>query len=241
MQSDVDYDVAREWMHRRPLVVLTGAGISTEYGIPTFQSEDGGRWAGTAIQDVLTPEAFRTDPRMVWDWHLEMRRRISSIKDIPIHTRLAEWTRGDERIHVVTQNIDGLHEQAGQERLIRLHGSLWSNRCLACQRTHSDLTLHYETLPRCPHCRDGKERPNVVWYGESLDRKLYRCAEALVSAAAMLLVVGTSGRVYPAASLITSARGQKVLTININPQDSEVTSDLSIRLPVSEAWHRLLP
>ncbi len=170
----------------RPLVVLSGAGISTEYGLPTFRG-DNQLWRGRRIEEVLTPESYRADRRFVWDWHLEMREKSALIVDVPIHRQLAEWSRLDGDVHVITQNIDGLHERAGQERLVCLHGSLWRNRCGACQRTRPDTSLRYDVLPRCPHCRDGRERPDVIWYGESLDRRLYRRAESLVSSARLLL------------------------------------------------------
>ncbi len=224
--------------HFRPLVVLTGAGISAEYGLPTFRG-DGQLWRGRQIQELLTPETYRTDRRLVWDWHLEIREKSAGIVDPLIHRQLANWSRLDEQVHVITQNIDGLHERAHQERLLRLHGSVWSNRCVACQRTRPDTTLHYEVLPRCSHCRDGRERPDVLWYGESLDRRLYRRAQSLVSSARLLLVIGTSGSVYPAADIVPYARRRGVMVIDINPVNSDIVSDLAIRHRVSNVSRSL--
>lgn len=224
---------------QRPLVILTGAGMSADYGVPTFRGE-GSLWRGQSVIDVLTPEAYQRNPREVWGWHLELRERLSRITDPYTHQRLAEWSRHDNDVYVITQNIDGLHERVDQARLLRLHGSVWSNRCAACQHVREDLLTSYVVLPRCPRCRDGRERPNVVWYGESLDRKIYKRAERLVMSAKLLLVIGTSGYVYPAAQLMKAARQRGVTLVQVNPDTSAVESDIELRLGAAEALSRIL-
>jgi NAD-dependent deacetylase len=198
------------------LFVLTGAGISAESGLATFRGS-GGLWNGYRVEEVATPEAWVADPELVWRFYSMRRRDASAAKPNAAHEALAtiEQMLG-ERFFLCTQNVDDLHERAGSKRLHHMHGSLFESRCIQCNRPFADKALYEIELPRCAECGDSV-RPNIVWFGEipfDMDRiydKLDR--------ATMLLVVGTSGSVYPAAGFVRIARAGGKFTIYIGPEE----------------------
>lgn len=188
--------------------VLTGAGISAESGLPTFRGKDG-IWRGQRAQDVATPEAFRANPEMVWQFYSERRKRHATVLANPAHFALAklEQALGD-RFFLCTQNVDSLHEQAGSKRVIHMHGRLMQTRCSrqGCRTKPFDddrMYMSWVEIPNCPEC-GAMLRPHVCWFGEvpySMDRifeQLRICT--------LLLTVGTSGVVEPAASFVRMAR-----------------------------------
>jgi NAD-dependent deacetylase len=174
----------------RRVVVFTGAGVSAESGIPTFRGE-GGLWRNFRAEDLATPEAFARDPELVWEWYEWRRGLVRAAEPNAAHRAIA---RLDDAI-VVTQNVDGLHARAGSRNVIELHGNLFRER------------------------RDerGRLRPDVVWFGEMLPRDALSAAVEAIGAADLLLVIGTSGIVHPAAGLVMDYRG---LSVEINPQPS---------------------
>ncbi|MDZ4801297.1 MAG: NAD-dependent deacylase [Bryobacteraceae bacterium] len=204
------------------IVVLTGAGVSAESGIPTFRS-DGGFWQGRRAEDLATPEGFHRDPKGVWEWYDWRRSQISETQPNAGHLALAEFERqrGPGAVTLVTQNVDGLHERAGSRVVLRLHGSIWEVRCLECGRSSEDLRLG-ELPPKCADC-GGMLRPGVVWFGEDLPEGVFQFASIAVKNADVLVVVGTSAVVFPAALLIPLAASHGATVIEINPEETEMS------------------
>jgi NAD-dependent deacetylase len=216
-------DAARDAFHAaRFVLVLTGAGVSAESGVPTFRGP-GGYWRRHHFTELATPEAFARDARLVWDWYLERRTTVRLCQPNAAHRALAQWARraaadGRPGGLLVTQNVDGLHERAGHEPTVRMHGSLWRTRCTGCGAERDDDTLTYAQLPRCAAC-GGAERPAVVWFGEAIPAAAAAAAESASREADCVLVIGTAGVVYPAAALVEGARDRDAALIEINPDE----------------------
>jgi NAD-dependent protein deacetylase/lipoamidase len=212
------------------IAVLTGAGISADSGVPTFRGEDG-LWRTYRAEDLATPEAFDHDPRIVWEWYNWRRELIATKSPNPAHFALAELEgRATHRMWLITQNVDGLHRAAGSCRLSEIHGNIWMVRCTECGVVTDDRRVPIPILPTCHTC-GALLRPHIVWFGESLDPvDLQRCTEALQSCD-LLLVIGTSGVVYPAAGFASVAKGAGAVVVEINldetPQSNLV--DLALR------------
>ncbi|MCB0216631.1 MAG: NAD-dependent deacylase [Chloroflexi bacterium] len=220
-------ELPRALREARGIVVLTGAGVSAESGIPTFREAGSGRWAGVDPETVATRTAFRRDPQRVWDWYAERRARIDRAQPNPAHRALVELERRSAAFLLVTQNVDGLHRAAGSRALIELHGNIHRLRCFDEDRalTESEAAAGdgTERPPRCPRC-GGRLRPDVVWFGEPLDpRSLERVWRALGSCD-LFLSVGTSGWVEPAASLAREAGARGARLVEINPEPTPLTS-----------------
>lgn len=202
-------------------MILTGAGISAESGISTFRDKDG-IWAKYDYRDVATPEGFARDPKLVLDFY-NMRRRASAIaKPNAAHAALARLEREHPgRVIVITQNVDALHEAAGTRNLIHMHGEHQKALCSGCGTRHPwgpeapDLT---QTLS-CPACgASGGMRPDVVWFGEMLPEGVMEEAWRAASECDLMLVVGTSGRVYPAAGLVPVALEAGAWVVVVDPE-----------------------
>jgi NAD-dependent deacetylase len=215
------------------LFVLTGAGISAESGLATFRGS-GGLWDGHRVEDVATPEAWDADPAFVWSFYSARRRAAQQARPNAAHLALAQieqyLSRSDSsRFYLCTQNVDDLHEQAGSRRLHHMHGSLFHSRCVRCERPFPDRALYESTpLPACIDC-GSLIRPHIVWFGEiPIDMEgIYR----ELARATILLVVGTSGSVYPAAGLVHIARQNGIRTIYVGPEEpSNAASFDDIRL-----------
>jgi len=211
------------------VLVLTGAGVSAESGLSTFRSADG-LWEGRDPSEVATPEAFRRDRETVWRFYAERRVNAAGAEPNPGHLALAalETVRGDDFM-LATQNVDGLHERAGNTRMVRLHGSLWRLRCTACGDERDDLRLDHPPLPRCSRC-DGVLRPGVVWFGEPLPIDAMQRAVKAAEGADVCLVAGTSSMVYPAAGLPDVARAAGAWTVEINPERTAISDRVDERL-----------
>lgn len=198
------------------VLVLTGAGVSAESGIPTFRDANG-LWENHVIEEVASPQGFARDPSLVWRFYSERRRGVLSCTPNPSHTALVDLERrlGD-RFLLVTQNVDGLHVRAGSQRLIPIHGTLCESKCSGCDRApFVDTALYLDTvLPECDRCAERGQRsllrPNIVWFGEVLDSLALSRIESFVETAAaerlVFVAAGTSGLVYPAAGLVNVAR-----------------------------------
>ena len=224
----------------RRVAALTGAGISAESGVPTFRGVDG-LWKNFRAEDLATPEAFHRNPDLVWEWYDWRRTRIAQAAPNAGHLALAGLERFKETV-LVTQNVDGLHALAGSKNLIELHGSIWRVRCTKCGRVWENRTAPLSLPPRCEAC-GGLLRPDVVWFGESLDSGKLEAAFASASKADVMLVIGTSALVQPAASLAYAARraGGYVVEINVEATPFSDQADEVLRGPSGLILPLLIP
>ena len=214
------------------LLVLTGAGVSAESGVPTFRDANG-LWESHPIEQVATPEGFDADPRLVWRFYSERRRKARTVQPNPGHAALAEVEeRMGDRFLLATQNVDGLHRRAGSRRLVEIHGNLFETRCSVCERDpFPDDREYLGETPPCEECRgrgrDGLLRPAVVWFGEVLDPMRLRRISAFLDGSRpgrlVFLAVGTSGVVYPAAGLVHQARAAGAETWLVNAEAADNT------------------
>jgi len=198
-----------------PLVVLTGAGVSAESGVPTFRGA-GGVWRTYRAEELATPSAFLRDPQLVWEFYAWRRELIAACKPNKAHLLLAEIEKQISDFTLITQNVDGLHAAAGSRNIIEIHGSIWRIRCLSCGGRWDDRNVPLGELPpQCPVCRE-MARPDVVWFGETLEAEVIDRAFETAQRAHTMLVIGTSGIVYPAAELprVSKARGANLIEIN---------------------------
>ena len=207
--------------------VLTGAGVSAESGVPTFRASDG-LWEGHAIEDVATPEGWRRNPQLVWDFYHARRAKAGSVLPNPGHVALAQIERKfGHRFTLVTQNVDGLHQRAGNRNVVELHGSLYRTRCTQCSESRDQGLVPLPPMPLC-EC-GGVQRPEIVWFGEMLPQDAFSKADAAARACDVFLIVGTSAVVYPAAGLIHVARKKKpaaaVYEFNLTETDATPLAD----------------
>lgn len=224
--SSID-EAIRAIHERKPksVVVFTGAGVSADSGIPTFRGA-GGLWRNFRAEDLATPEAFRRDPALVWEWYEWRRGLIRDAKPNAAHEAIARLPNAV----VITQNVDGLHARAGAKDVVELHGNIFRVLCVR----EGNPRMHeapFDELP--PRCECGALlRPGVVWFGESLPEDAVARTLSAMRSAEMLLVIGTSGVVYPAAGFVGLHRG---LSIEINPDTSGVSSVCTFAIPARAA------
>lgn len=202
--------------------VLTGAGISAESGLPTFRASDG-LWAGYNVEEICTPEALRRNPALVWEFYSKRRADCAKAAPNPAHIALAELERqlespGGSRLFLCTQNVDDLHERAGSKNLIHMHGELAKSRCdRECGRPPVEDHAVYASLEEVGHCAcGGRLRPHIVFFGE-IPLEMARI-EREISECTLMLVIGTSGSVYPAANFVHWARQAGARTVYIGPE-----------------------
>ncbi len=212
--------------HARRLVVLTGAGISKESGIPTFREAQQGLWARHDPQRLATMQGFLADPKLVWDWYQFRLGLVEQAQPNPGHRAIAGLEPLLPHVTVITQNVDGLHARAGSHQVLELHGNIYRFKCL---RGHGNLSMadladQKATPPLCPHpnCQ-ALVRPDVVWFGENLSYSVLNRAVAAAEACDVMLIVGTSGVVQPAASLPYNAWHARARIIEVNPEESDLT------------------
>jgi NAD-dependent protein deacetylase/lipoamidase len=217
------------------VAVLTGAGISAESGVPTFRDAQTGLWARFDPRELATPTAFAEHPKRVWDWYAERRALAARVAPNVAHLALVAIERRVPRFALITQNVDGLHARAGSRALIELHGNIARVRCSACGRPAEQwdeaAAADAEVLPpRCIDC-GAFLRPDVVWFDELLPQDALAAAEDAARQCDLLLVVGTSAEVYPAAALPRQAQAAGACVVEINPQDTPLTAyaDFSLR------------
>ena len=248
MSPDIEH--ARNLITRASsIVVLTGAGVSAESGVPTFRGP-GGLWKSHRPEELATPEAFARDPRLVWEWYAWRRSLVADCTPNPAHECLARLALDRESTRLVTQNVDGLHHRAADSVAsdhedssraypLEVHGAIHRDRCSGCdQRTpgRNDIDASsMDSLPRCENCQS-LLRPDVVWFGEALDSTIINDSFEAARSADLCLVIGTSAVVYPAASVpeITLDSGGAV--IEVNPQETHLSprSSVSLRGPAGE-------
>jgi len=206
----------------RRVVALTGAGISAESGVPTFRDAQQGLWAKFDPLELATPEAFQRDPQRVWDWYAWRRELVAKVEPNAGHHALARWAALVPELIVVTQNVDGLHQRAGSPRVIELHGNIVRSKCSLEGVVIDSWPPTDERPPRCPQCASYL-RPDVVWFGEMLPAWELAAAEQAVEEADLVLSIGTSSIVQPAASLPWAALRRGATVVEINLEDTPLT------------------
>lgn len=204
------------------VAVLTGAGVSQESGLRTFRDAQTGIWTQYRPQDLASPEAFRRDPQLVWDWYAWRREAIKGVRPNPGHYALVEMERRLPAFTLITQNVDGLHRLAGSRRVLELHGNILRVRCSECGTFGDDGQEEAEQVPHCRLC-GGLLRPDVVWFGEALPRAELEQAVEAARGCELFLSIGTSGVVQPAASLAYAAHNRGAVLAELNPEATPLT------------------
>jgi NAD-dependent deacetylase len=237
-------DRVRQWVREaRHIAVLTGAGMSAESGVPTFRDAQSGLWGQFDPEELATEAAFRAHPQRVWDWYAHRRAQIAQVEPNAGHRALAAFDiRHPGRLTLITQNVDGLHQRAGSAGAIALHGSLledqWLDMPRDCCRPERVEAGH---PPHCATCGNLR-RPAVVWFGEMLPSGALEAAQQAVARCDLMLVIGTSGVVYPAAGLAHAAQGagSKVVVINPEPTELDPVATLCLRERAAQCLPPLL-
>lgn len=229
--------ILRRIRKARRVVVFTGAGVSQESGLATFRGS-GGLWERYRAEDLATPEAFARDPRLVWDWYADRFSAMRAATPNAAHRTIARWQDRFPSLLVVTQNIDGLHQRAGSAHVVELHGTIWRSHCRGCGRSVETAEIAAGELPPACPCGD-LLRPSVVWFGEALPLVAFERANEAAGRCDLLVAVGTSARVWPAAGLIQVAAASGALVVEVNREPSAL-SDLAHAALVGAAGE-LLP
>ncbi|MBX5459039.1 MAG: NAD-dependent deacylase [Thermogemmatispora sp.] len=227
MEQSIPHELCQALRQARRIAVLTGAGISAESGIPTFRDATSGLWSRFNPEELATREAFERNPRRVWEWYTERRQQAATAQPNAGHRALAAMERYVEEVTIITQNVDGLHQRAGSSRVLELHGNLFRTKCFAQDHpANPDIASQEEIPPRCPRC-GSYLRPDVVWFGELLPERTYYQALQAVLSCDVLLVIGTSGIVEPAASLPHTALRAGATVAVINPEATPLLQEES--------------
>lgn len=242
--SSIPRSLIRALRTRERVVVLTGAGVSAESGIPTFREAQSGMWARFRPEELATPQAFRRNPGRVWAWYQWRRNLIADAAPNPAHRAIAEMEQHLSHFTLITQNVDGLHSQAGSTAPIELHGNITRNRCFeegTIVKSGEEIASNSDDPPRCPRC-GAFVRPDVVWFGESLPAHAMDAALKATHRAQAFFCVGTSALVHPAAALPYAAIERGALTVEVNPQETPVSSlaDYVLRGPAGEVLPELV-
>jgi NAD-dependent protein deacetylase/lipoamidase len=237
---DVTAKLQERLARARRVTVLTGAGVSAESGVPTFRGSDG-LWRRYRAEDLATPEAFRRDPVLVWEWYDWRRQLIAKCRPNPAHHAIAALEGRIQDFLLITQNVDGLHRKAGSRRMVELHGNLWRVRCLDEERVTECHEVPLRLIP--PRCAcGGLLRPDVVWFGEGLPQDAIRGAFEAAESCDVMLVVGTSALVQPAASLprVGKEHGAYLVEVNLEPTPLTALADEAHHGKAGELLPRLL-
>ena len=206
----------------RHLCVLTGSGISAESGVPTFREAQTGLWARFDPHELATPEAFLRDPALIWRWYRWRRELITKVSPNAAHIALARLAEILPKLTLITQNVDGLHQQAGSADVIEFHGNIYHDRCFVEGILVEQADLSAE-VPTCPDC-GANLRPGVVWFGEAIPADAMQAASSAVQQCDLFLAIGTSALVWPAAGFAASAQENAALVVEVNPDATPLTS-----------------
>lgn len=229
MDQKIEIERVRHWVRSAErIAVLTGAGISAESGIPTFRG-DQGLWKNFRAEELANPEAFRQHPERMWEWYDWRRSLIGNSVPNAGHFALVEIERSARHFTLITQNVDGLHDLAGSRSLLKLHGDIWQVRCTRCGYQGRNLQIPLQPLP--PLCKCGARlRPDIVWFGEMLPQQTLETAWRRSQDADLLLVIGTSALVQPAASLPLAAKQGGARLVEVNLQETGLSRFVDISL-----------
>lgn len=201
--------------------MITGSGVSAESGVPTFREAQTGLWAQYDPLELATPEAFLSNPTLVWEWYAWRRELVCNVRPNSAHTALAEIERRKPGLTLITQNVDGLHQRAGSRNVVEFHGNVHRNRCHEC-RALVDASPGAPPPP-CPGC-GGPVRPDVVWFGEAIAPQALQAAELALACCQVLLSVGTSAQVYPAAAFAQRALQRDITVVEVNTETTPLTA-----------------
>ena len=230
--------IASKLIEARKIVFVSGAGISQESGIPTFRGNDG-LWRKYDPMQLATIDAFYQNPKLVWEWYEDRRKNILAAKPNPGHQAIADLSRCKE-VHVLTQNIDGLHQRAGSKSVYELHGSIMTIKCTVCDFKEK-ITTSFSQVP--PICKCGNIlRPDVVWFGEPLPQDVWKQAMLHASSCDVMFVVGTSLAVSPANLLPVYAKQNGALMVEVNPDSTQMSEamGLSVKSTAAKALPELV-
>ena len=211
------------------VTALTGAGVSQESGLRTFRDAQTGLWSQYKPEDLASPEAFRRNPKLVWDWYAMRRERVAKVQPNPAHYALAEMARRLPQFTLITQNVDGLHLKAGSPDVIELHGNLGRVKCFEGCGIVEIWEENGEDVPRCPQC-GAYLRPDVVWFGEQLPLDGLQAAIKAARRCGVFFSIGTSGLVQPAATLAYAAKNRGALVVEINLEPTPLTEKADFAL-----------
>ncbi len=210
------------------VAVLTGAGVSAESGVPTFRGEEG-LWRNFRAEELATPEAFSRDPKLVWEWYDWRRSLIAPLKPNPGHGAVYQMEKKYSEFLLITQNVDGLHRTAGSAKMVELHGNIWRTRCTSDGVVKENRDVPLKEIP--PLCECGAMlRPHIVWFGESLDPAVLQKAFDACQNCDVFIVAGTSAVVQPAASMAGIAKQSGAFVIEVNPDQTPITSEVDEHL-----------
>lgn len=204
------------------VAVLTGAGISAESSVPTFRDAQTGLWAKYRPEELATPQAFRRDPKLVWEWYAWRRELVSRAEPNAGHLALAQLEARAEQFTLITQNVDGLHARAGSQNIIELHGNLTRTKCFECERYTETWVDDGNVPPHCESC-GGLLRPDVVWFGENLSPNALNTAFTAAHNCEVFFSIGTSSLVEPAASLPWDALRAGAVVVEVNPNPTPLS------------------
>ena len=213
----------------RHVCVLTGAGVSAESGVPTFREAQTGLWAKYDPLTLATPEAFRTDPALVWRWYRWRRDLLSRVAPNPGHLALSRLAELMPAFTLITQNVDGLHQRAGSEDVIEFHGNIFDNRCSAPDCSGCVDSVPDTPVPPCPSC-GGNLRPGVVWFGEPIPAAAMDAASGAIETCDLFFAIGTSSLVWPAAGFTELAERRGATVVEINPERTAMSAVCHYRL-----------
>jgi NAD-dependent deacetylase len=225
------------------ILILTGAGMSAESGVPTFRDAQSGLWQKFRPEELATPEAFQDHPQIVWDWYAERRSNIRTVEPHAGHYALVEMALLVNSFHIVTQNVDSLHQKAGSNNVTELHGNIMRSICSETGReiNESWISANPGRPPASPHHPRGMARPGVIWFGESLPADAMDQAIELASNCDVCFSIGTSSLVQPAASLPYIALKSDAIVVEINPTPTSLSNEaqFSLQTTAAEALTRI--
>jgi len=226
------------------VLVLTGAGVSAESGIPTFRGKDG-YWRNLDAAKLATPAAFARDPKLVWEWYRERRQRIRTAQPNSAHEAIAKLAQHADEFLLITQNVDDLHRRAGlaNEQMVQIHGDIFVTRCSRCDFDFSEHNEEMQEIPRCSKC-DALMRPGVVWFGEQLDSRKVEIVENFLRRGScdLVFVVGTTALFGYIIDWAVQAAGRKGQLIEVNPEETPVSQFATqlVRGPAAIALPRIV-
>lgn len=236
VMTTIPLELVQKLRVAQQVVVLTGAGVSAESGIPTFRAAQTGLWAQYNPAELATPQAFQKNPRLVWEWYTWRRELVAQAKPNPAHFALVQMQKYVSQFTLITQNVDGLHQQAGSQAVMELHGNINRTKCFQQEHLVASWSPTEAIPPHCPYC-GGLLRPDVVWFGENIPTLVFQSAREATEQCDMFFSIGTSSLVYPAALLPLIAR--QATRVEINSEATPLTSQVHFTLRGSAA--QLLP